>query len=62
MTFHQILCALRGHDKEMTYKGDRIYLRCVTCGQESAGWVCDYPPPIVKYRRLLRFKARLGKA
>lgn len=34
----QWLCALRGHDAVLHFKGTRVVMRCYSCGHESPGW------------------------
>jgi hypothetical protein len=37
----QWFCGLRGHDQLLEFQQDRIFLRCVSCGLETPGWVID---------------------
>jgi hypothetical protein len=41
----QMVCAIHGHDKLLQFEQDRMFLRCVSCGHESPGWVLDETPP-----------------
>ena len=40
---HRRFCATRGHDLMLQFEPDRVSLRCVDCGWESAGWTIDRP-------------------
>jgi hypothetical protein len=32
-----------------THEGSRLFLRCVQCGRESAGWTLDAAPPVRRF-------------
>jgi hypothetical protein len=34
----QFLCALRGHDSVLHFEGQRVMMRCTSCGHDSPGW------------------------
>ena len=34
----RVVCATRGHDTLLNIEPQRISLRCMTCGHETAGW------------------------
>lgn len=34
----QWLCALRGHDSVLHFEGNRVMMRCTSCGHDSPGW------------------------
>jgi hypothetical protein len=34
----QILCGVRGHDSILHYEGNRVMMRCTSCGHDSPGW------------------------
>lgn len=36
--FGQVLCGLRGHDSVLHYEGNRVMMRCTSCGHDSPGW------------------------
>lgn len=40
----QGLCGLHGHDALLQYERTRIFLRCVSCGHETAGWDLSRTP------------------
>lgn len=35
----RILCGIHGHEHLMQFDRDRLYLRCISCGHESPGWL-----------------------
>ena len=34
----QVLCGFRGHDSVLHFEGNRVMMRCTSCGHESPGW------------------------
>jgi hypothetical protein len=46
----QALCGLHGHDTLLQFEHDRMFLRCVSCGHETAGWELTEAPPTVTVR------------
>lgn len=42
---HQFFCGLSGHDFLTRYEANRMSLKCVSCGHESAGWELTEAPP-----------------
>ena len=34
----QLLCGLRGHDVVRHFEPNRLSLRCLSCGYQTAGW------------------------
>ena len=34
----QLLCGLRGHDSVLHFEGNRVMMRCTSCGHDSPGW------------------------
>jgi hypothetical protein len=34
----QLMCGLRGHDSVLHVEGNRIMMRCTSCGHDSPGW------------------------
>lgn len=34
----QLLCAMRGHDSILHFEGNRVMMRCTSCGYDSPGW------------------------
>lgn len=55
-----LLCRLLGGHDEV-FDNKRIRLRCVSCGHTSPGFDPTLPPPVVRYRKILRFRARLAR-
>jgi len=46
----QAFCGLHGHDTMLQFEQDRMFLRCVSCGHETAGWELNEVPPTVTVR------------
>ena len=46
----QMFCGLHGHDSMLQFEQDRMFLRCVSCGHETPGWLLDETPPTVTIR------------
>ena len=38
MRVGQFLCAMRGHDSVLHFEGNRVMMRCTSCGHDSPGW------------------------
>jgi hypothetical protein len=36
---------MHGHDALLQFEHKRMFLRCVSCGHESAGWTIDNTAP-----------------
>ena len=34
----QLLCGMRGHDSVLHFEGNRVMMRCTSCGHDSPGW------------------------
>jgi NAD-dependent SIR2 family protein deacetylase len=34
----QMLCGLRGHDSVLHFEGNRVMMRCTSCGHDTPGW------------------------
>lgn len=34
----QMLCGARGHDAVLHYEGNRVMMRCTSCGHDTPGW------------------------
>jgi len=34
----QLVCGLRGHDSVLHFEGNRVNMRCASCGHDSPGW------------------------
>ena len=50
----QTFCGLHGHDSLLQFGQDRMYLKCVSCGHETAGWELTETPPTVTVREGVR--------
>ena len=45
----QFLCAMRGHDSVLHFEGNRVMMRCTSCGHDSPGWEISGQGPRVRY-------------
>jgi len=34
----QFFCSMRGHDSVLHFEGNRVMMRCTSCGHDSPGW------------------------
>jgi hypothetical protein len=34
----QLLCGIRGHENLMHFEGNRVMMRCTSCGHDTPGW------------------------
>ena len=34
----QLFCGLRGHDSVLHFEGNRVNMRCTSCGYDTPGW------------------------
>jgi hypothetical protein len=34
----QVLCGIRGHDSVLHFEGNRVMMRCTSCGHDTPGW------------------------
>ena len=34
----QLLCGARGHDSVLHFEGNRVMMRCTSCGYDTPGW------------------------
>jgi hypothetical protein len=34
----QLLCGMRGHDSVLHFEGNRVMMRCTSCGHDTPGW------------------------
>jgi len=50
MMVRQAFCGVRGHDTLLHFEGERMALRCVSCGHETPGWELNEVPPTVTVR------------
>jgi len=47
--FGQALCGLRGHDSVLHFEGNRVMMRCTSCGHDSPGWEISGRAPRRRY-------------
>lgn len=58
----QFVCQLRGHDPVLQFEPSRLFLRCLSCGHETPGWIQDMKAPVVTRDNVVRFRQRLRSA
>jgi hypothetical protein len=34
----QTVCGMRGHDSVLHFEGNRVMMRCTSCGHDTPGW------------------------
>lgn len=34
----QLFCGIRGHDSVLHFEGNRVNMRCTSCGHDTPGW------------------------
>ena len=58
----QMLCGVRGHDSVLHFEGNRVMMRCTSCGHDTPGWEISGHGPRRRYegdaRRHLLVKKR----
>jgi hypothetical protein len=37
----QLVCGFRGHDSVLHFEGNRVMMRCTSCGHDTPGWEID---------------------
>src|SRR3982750_3137578 len=45
----QLLCGIRGHDSVLHFEGNRVMMRCTSCGHDSPGWEISGRGPRQRY-------------
>jgi len=45
----QWLCGLQGHDSLMQFERNRVFLKCMACGHETAGWTVSTARPQLRF-------------
>jgi hypothetical protein len=45
----QVLCGLRGHDAVLHFEGNKVMMRCTSCGHDSPGWEISGRGPRRRY-------------
>jgi hypothetical protein len=46
----ETMCGIQGHDEFTQYAKTRLYLKCMSCGHESAGWDLTGAPPKSRFK------------
>jgi NAD-dependent SIR2 family protein deacetylase len=63
----QLLCGVRGHDSVLHFEGNRVMMRCTSCGHDTPGWEIDGRRPRKRFdgdarRHLLKPQLVLRKS
>jgi hypothetical protein len=45
----QMLCGVRGHDSVLHFEGNRVMMRCTSCGHDTPGWEISGHGPRRRY-------------
>ena len=45
----QLVCGLRGHDSVLHFEGNRVNMRCTSCGHDTPGWEISGRGPRRRY-------------
>jgi len=45
----QVMCGLHGHDSVLHFEGNRVMMRCTSCGFDSPGWEISGQGPRMRY-------------
>ena len=45
----QMLCGFRGHDSVLHFEGNRVMMRCTSCGHDTPGWEISGRGPRRRY-------------
>ena len=45
----QLFCGLRGHDSVLHFEGNRVNMRCTSCGYDTPGWEITGRAPRRRY-------------
>src|SRR3954463_13949857 len=45
----QLVCGLRGHDAVLHFEGNRVNMRCTSCGHDTPGWEISGRGPRRRY-------------
>jgi hypothetical protein len=45
----QVLCGISGHDSLMHFEGNRVMMRCTSCGHATPGWEIEGRAPRLRY-------------
>jgi hypothetical protein len=47
---NQAVCGLHGHDSVLHFEGNRVMMRCTSCGYDSPGWEISGQGPRLRYQ------------
>ena len=47
--FGRVVCGLHGHDAVLHFEGNRVMMRCTSCGHDTPGWEISGQRPRVRY-------------
>jgi hypothetical protein len=45
----QLMCGFHGHDSVLHFEGNRVMMRCTSCGHDSPGWEISGRAPRKRY-------------
>jgi hypothetical protein len=45
----RVLCSMRGHDAVLHFEGNRVMMRCTSCGHDTPGWEISGHAPRRRY-------------
>ena len=45
----QVLCGLGGHESVLHFEGNRVMMRCTSCGHDTPGWEINGRGPRRRY-------------
>jgi len=45
----EMMCGLHGHDSVLHFEGNRVMMRCTSCGYDSPGWEITGQGPRLRY-------------
>jgi hypothetical protein len=45
----QVVCGMRGHDAVLHFEGNRVMMRCTTCGHDTPGWEISGRGPRLRF-------------
>jgi hypothetical protein len=46
---NQMFCGFRGHDSVLHFEGNKVMMRCTSCGHDSPGWEISGRGPRQRY-------------
>jgi hypothetical protein len=45
----EVVCGLHGHDAVLHFEGNRVMMRCTSCGHDTPGWEISGQGPRLRY-------------